>query len=422
MSTTIGQQLSRARNGRGLTIEQAASATRIRVHYLRALETDDFGSLPSMVHARGFLRAYAEYLGLDPELLVGELEGKEETSVKSAPSTETQAMAQNREPAAQTRLDANLIFQEVGQQLRQRRELLGLSLDDVERHTHLRLHYLRALEAGDLEGLPSPVQGRGMLDNYASFLGMDSEKLMLLFADGLQAKLNERRATLPTSKPAPIRENLETPSFFRRLLSLDFLIGGSLAILLVVFLMWGFIRIFTITTSKEQPTPTAPSIAEVLLATPTPTITFTPPPATPTSFATLALFPTIPIPTGTITDGSIPITGASVQVYLTVQQRAWVRVTVDGKVQLEGRVLPGSAYPFMGDTQIEVLTGNGAGLQVFFNGVDQGLMGGSGQVVNLIYMAQGMLNPTATITLTPAATQPAPGEVTITPEAGTPVP
>ena len=44
----------------------------------------------------------------------------------------------------------------------------------------------------------------------------------------------------------------------------------------------------------------------------------------------------------------------AVQVYLTIRQRAWMRVIVDGEIQFDGRVLPGSAYPFVGDTQVEV--------------------------------------------------------------------
>ncbi len=89
---------------------------------------------------------------------------------------------------------AEAIFTEVGKLLLRQRELLGLSLEDIERHTHLRQHYLQALEAGDLEGLPSPVQARGMLNNYAAFLGMDPETLLLRFADGLQARLQAKRA------------------------------------------------------------------------------------------------------------------------------------------------------------------------------------------------------------------------------------
>ena len=76
---------------------------------------------------------------------------------------------------------------------------------------------------------------------------------------------------------------------------------------------------------------------------------------------------------------------------MVVQQRTWMRVTVDGEVAFEGRVLPGSAYPFAGEERVELVTGNGAGLQVFFNQQDLGLLGLFGEVVQRVFTVQGVL-------------------------------
>src|ERR1700737_2878059 len=67
---TFGEVLAAKRGERGLTIEQAAAATRIRAHYLSALESDELERLAAPVYAKGHLRTYARYLGLDPEPLV----------------------------------------------------------------------------------------------------------------------------------------------------------------------------------------------------------------------------------------------------------------------------------------------------------------------------------------------------------------
>ena len=67
---TIGAVLAERRGERGLSIEQVASATRIRAEHLRALESDEPERLPAPVYAKGYLRTYALYLGLDPEPLV----------------------------------------------------------------------------------------------------------------------------------------------------------------------------------------------------------------------------------------------------------------------------------------------------------------------------------------------------------------
>ncbi len=70
---TPGEVLAARRGEHGLTIRNAAAATRIRPEYLAALEADDFARLPGPVYAKGYLRTYARYLGVDPEPLVGML-------------------------------------------------------------------------------------------------------------------------------------------------------------------------------------------------------------------------------------------------------------------------------------------------------------------------------------------------------------
>ncbi|MDP2995740.1 MAG: DUF4115 domain-containing protein, partial [Anaerolineales bacterium] len=102
---------------------------------------------------------------------------------------------------------------------------------------------------------------------------------------------------------------------------------------------------------------------------------------------------------------TLPAAGhGPVQVVVIAQDQAWVRVTVDGKVQFEGRVTAGTAYPFDGNTQIEVRTGDGRALSILYNQNDLGPMGNSGEVVDRIYTTNAILNPTATFTPTPTIT------------------
>ena len=62
----LGSLLTRAREARGLTLEDAERDTRISRRYLHALESEQFEVIPAPVYARGFLRSYSQYLGLDP--------------------------------------------------------------------------------------------------------------------------------------------------------------------------------------------------------------------------------------------------------------------------------------------------------------------------------------------------------------------
>jgi cytoskeletal protein RodZ len=64
---SLGQTLRAAREGKRWDIARAERDTRIRARYLIALEAGDYRDLPSPVYTKGFVRNYAQYLGLDPE-------------------------------------------------------------------------------------------------------------------------------------------------------------------------------------------------------------------------------------------------------------------------------------------------------------------------------------------------------------------
>jgi Helix-turn-helix domain len=68
----IGNSLREARERQGLGYPEIELATKIRAKYIRALEEEDFTSVPGDAYIRGFLRTYAEYLGLDGDVYVDE--------------------------------------------------------------------------------------------------------------------------------------------------------------------------------------------------------------------------------------------------------------------------------------------------------------------------------------------------------------
>lgn len=68
----IGNSLREARLRQQLDFPEIELATKIRAKYLRALEDEQFEILPAQTYVKGFLRSYAEYLGLDGQLYVDE--------------------------------------------------------------------------------------------------------------------------------------------------------------------------------------------------------------------------------------------------------------------------------------------------------------------------------------------------------------
>ncbi len=67
---TFGERLQREREMRGVTLEEIAEATKIGTRSLRALEQQEFDKLPGGIFNKGFVRAYARFLGLDEDQAV----------------------------------------------------------------------------------------------------------------------------------------------------------------------------------------------------------------------------------------------------------------------------------------------------------------------------------------------------------------
>jgi cytoskeleton protein RodZ len=72
----IGNSLREARVRQQLELTEVELATKIRARYLRALEEEAFEALPAQTYVKGFLRTYADYLGLDGQLYVDEFNSR----------------------------------------------------------------------------------------------------------------------------------------------------------------------------------------------------------------------------------------------------------------------------------------------------------------------------------------------------------
>ena len=72
----IGSSLQEARLRQGLSFLEVEQATKIRAKHLKALEEEQFELVPGQTYVKGFLRTYAEYLGLDGQLYVDEFNSR----------------------------------------------------------------------------------------------------------------------------------------------------------------------------------------------------------------------------------------------------------------------------------------------------------------------------------------------------------
>lgn len=89
MSDSIGARLRQARELRRLTLAQVSETTKLRTHYLQALESDDYSAIPSAAQARGFLRLYATFLELDIAELLPEVAAAAPRPAEEVPPPES---------------------------------------------------------------------------------------------------------------------------------------------------------------------------------------------------------------------------------------------------------------------------------------------------------------------------------------------
>lgn len=445
MAQTIGQQLQQIRESQGLSLEELSQITHIKILYLEALEKGNVEALPSQTHLRGFLRLYAATLGVDLDELIAlsniadareelkeqpeeavQLPSLEEESSQEAPETASPLSGFKRRfkefghkirrikipkikkdkvrPLPQTPgiegtddRTSGEIFAEIGAQLEQRRNLISLSLEDIESQTHIRSQFLTAIEKGQFDLIPSPVQARGMLANYAGFLSMDVDDLLLAYADGLQKRRLETINVSPRKQA--VKEISPTRLRLKNFLSLDLLVITAIFLVFAGFVVWGVNRILSADAPVTSPTD-LPDVSDVLLATETPT---------PEIMGTLEGSETVevtegeggventPIPTSTPNNSAIAIVVIPIQ-------NAWIRVTSDDEMIYEGRVLTGNAYEYYANETLQLLTGSAGALQVFFREQDIGSLGLIGQVSTLVFTPNGLVMPTPTPSPTPTLT------------------
>lgn len=387
----IGEILRKAREDQGLSLEEVSAATRIKLKYLAAIEEDNWKALPSNVQQKGFTRAYASFLKVDPVPLIrqlrGVLEEPEEESAQPSPDSQEDSLQQG-------------LMSDLGAVLRTQREKLGFSISNVENQIHIPIRYLEAIENGNLEDLPSTVQGKGMVKNYAQFLGLDPEPLLLSYADVLRSRLEKTRPETTEDRRRP-----GISIWLKRFFANPTLLWVGVVILIAAISLWAGMLILGGTGSSLEDTATIPAVADILLPTSTPSATLPAEENTQDDIEVEVISPQEgeageeadqePTATSALTGNE------KIQLQLNILQRTWIRVTVDNRLAFEGRLIPGSIKLFGGNRRVEVLTGNAAGIEVIYNQQNLGVMGLYGQVLNRIYTDQGVATPTPTITLTP---------------------
>src|SRR3954468_15379840 len=102
----IGSSLRQARQRQGLSLADVERATCVRQKYLSALEDERFEVLPGAAYVRGFLRTYAEFLGLDGNLCIDEFNAQHAPPEDDLPAIQHAPLARPRRRAPRPLLTA----------------------------------------------------------------------------------------------------------------------------------------------------------------------------------------------------------------------------------------------------------------------------------------------------------------------------
>jgi cytoskeleton protein RodZ len=282
----------------------------------------------------------------------------------------------------------------LGEWLRQRREELGISLQQAEADTRIRIRYLEALEANDFESLPGSVAGRGFLRNYAAYLSLDPQEVVGRFlelgappAPEIPSAEEPSPFTAEPFRPVPLHKMPSERSGWIWLIPVAVILVAALAVL-----AWkGYPTIagwLATWRSANQPTPTQRASALLSTATHTPTamttatapMTATPSQVTPTLELTLPpTFTPSPSPSP-----SPPVyTGIFLELVFT--GTSWIQVTADGVRQFQGELEPPTYRSWYGEQRIELRIGNAGAVLATVNGESLGTLGEPGEVVDRVF-------------------------------------
>lgn len=346
-------------------------------------------------------------------------------------------------------------FQSLGNQFRQAREARDLELADIEKTTRIRLKFLQAIERGEFAVIPSPVQLRGFLRNYAHAVGLDEDTVLRLYEEALNPRRKPRRTTKPTAEIPVAKPRLKssqdaevtlTAAIPTRIVAppsqppsagiaathppntyapTQKNIFRTLLAIILAAIVTGGIVVGAIVVIEDATDPTIePTSNAILLLSPPPLVTSAPNLRTLTPQVVSTLPPT-PLPT------FAPILeGESIYIQITVKRRVWLQLIVDGELKYEGLFVPQQEQGGIGydvNATFSIRASDAGGVTLSINQQEYKL-GDVGEMVDLSFTREGLTSPNSfnpppdinpTLSETPSLTPTLAASITATPTSPT---
>lgn len=263
----------------------------------------------------------------------------------------------------------------VGAYLQQERIRKNISLLDVSKVTRISLQYLEALERDEFQTLPGPVFARGFLRTYATHIGLDPKEVMKMYEAQMTSLVAEKKMeSVPSPKGAePLAKYI--------LILFIIAVGVGIA--------------FTFFFKKTPAPPSPPSSPDISLRE-TPLAKTPQPGALPRqeSESTKALKARKSDKSLERLPGAGPVVSAGTTegekrkekrhvLKFEASERTWLRIQADDQPEVEALLQPKEIATWTARRQFKITIGNAGGVELFLNGISQGPLGQSGQVIHL---------------------------------------
>ena len=290
--------------------------------------------------------------------------------------------------------------------LQEARQERGLTHEDVERDTKIRVRYLEAMERDDYDALPGAVYAQGFLKTYANYLQLDGEKLSQGLKDsggGYEERLGDRSTTGGPEESRSGVGSVRPRRPRRRRVPVMVVVGGTLTlvVLTILVLTLYFVGLQASRSTNdaadssarveespspgndgaqqgnEDPRPEQEPANEAAPEEPAPQETDQQNPDAPASNADEAPAPPPPEPA--------PEEPPPPEI-LTMQVRvqgniSWLNIETDGETVFTQVAESGFVQTFEANESITVWSGNAGAVYISVNGQDYGQLGESGQTV-----------------------------------------
>ncbi|WP_414577286.1 helix-turn-helix domain-containing protein [Anabaena sp. CCY 9402-a] len=267
----------------------------------------------------------------------------------------------------------------ISRYLRQAREEKSIRIEEVAAKTHIRLSFLKALDAGDFEELPERVYVQGFLRRYADIVGLDGTAVANSFTVNAlppNSHINSKHEKGNSDKNSQIR----IPLVVTYILLLGIACTGLIYVLNPKLIAESLTnKKNSVSSQVEQTTPSqvVSSPTDENLANQQNSI----PQETP-SVAT-----SLPV---TTESSALPNStdNSNLTITLELQGDSWLQVTADGKTEFVGNLTKGERRTWVAQKELTVRSGNAGAVLVAVDNQPSQPLGGQGEVKQVTYTSE----------------------------------